>query len=201
MPIWDDWPCAQSFSIIAPRPVFVRALMFPYAPRPGQFLGDRPTAQAPDSPLSDDDRAGIRSLYPDPADSGNIGTIIGQILPANPFALANIPAPATGSFVTGIFGAQVVAVDADTGSVIAATLGGWSCNAASQQLQFDGSYEISPLPLNHNYKIYVEPLEGLATPANLSDPLTSLCGPPSAPSCAAPAANTNFNPRTRPASP
>ena len=27
-----------------------RALMFPYAPPPGQFLGDRPTAQAPDGP-------------------------------------------------------------------------------------------------------------------------------------------------------
>jgi Matrixin len=37
-----------------------RAVMFPYAPPPGQFLGDRPTAQAPDGPLSDDDRAGIR---------------------------------------------------------------------------------------------------------------------------------------------
>ncbi len=109
-----------------------RALMFPYAPPPGQFLGDRPTAQAPDGPLSDDNRAGIRSLYPDPADAVNIGTISGQILPANRFALANIPAPATGSFVTGTFGAHVVAIDADTGSVIAATLSGWSCSAASQ---------------------------------------------------------------------
>jgi hypothetical protein len=178
-----------------------RAVMFPYAPPPGQFLGNRPTAQAPDGPLSDDDRAGIRSLYPDPNDSVNIGTISGQILPANNFALANIPAASTGSFVTGIFGAHVVAVDADTGSVIAATLGGWSCNAASQQLQFDGSYEIQRLPLNHNYKIYAEPLEGLATPANLSDPLTDLCGQQSAPSCTTPAVNTNFNVRTRPASP
>jgi hypothetical protein len=178
-----------------------RALMFPYAPPPGQFLGNRPTAQAPDGPLSDDDRAGIRSLYPDPADSVNIGTISGRILPANPFALANIPAPVTGSFVTGIFGAHVVAVDADTGSVIAATLGGWSCNAANQKLQFDGSYEIQRLQLNHNYKIYAQPLEGLVTPANLSDPIQSLCGPQSAPSCTAPAANTNFNSRTRPTSP
>jgi hypothetical protein len=178
-----------------------RAVMFPYAPPPGQFLGHRPTAQAPDGLLSDDDRAGIRSLYPDPNDSVNIGTITGRILPANPFALANIPAPDTGSFVTGIFGAHVVAVDADTGSVIAATLGGWSCNAASQKLQFDGSYEIERLPINHNYKIYAEPLEGLVTPANLSDPLLSLCASQSAPSCTTPAANTNFNVRTRPASP
>jgi hypothetical protein len=164
--------------------------MFPYAPPPGQFLGDRPTAQAPDGPLSDDDRAGIRSLYPDPADSVNIGTISGRILPANPFALANIPAPANGSFVTGIFGAHLVAVDADTGSVVAATLGGWSCNVASQQSQFDGSYEIDRLPITHNYKIYAEPLEGLVTPANLSDRPISLCGPPSAPACTTPVANT-----------
>ena len=43
--------------------------------------------------------------------------------------------------------------------MIAAALGGWSCNAANQKLQFDGSYEIQRLPLNHNYKIYAEPLE------------------------------------------
>src|ERR1700722_11270314 len=172
-----------------------RALMFPYAPPPGQFLGNRPSAQAPDGPLSDDDRAGIRSLYPDPADSVNIGTISGRILPANPFALANIPAPANGSFVTGIFGAPGLGVVSDTGSVIVAPLGGWSCNAASQQqLQFDGSYEIERLPLNHNYKIYAEPLEGLVTPANLSDPLISLCGPPSALSFTTLAAHTNFYP-------
>jgi hypothetical protein len=34
-----------------------RALMFPFAPPPGQFLGDRPKALAPDGPLADDDRA------------------------------------------------------------------------------------------------------------------------------------------------
>jgi len=178
-----------------------RALMFPYSPPPGQFLGDRPTAQAPDGPLSDDDRAGVRSLYPDPNDSVNIGVISGRILPANAFALADIPAPATGSFVTGIFGAHVVAIDADTGSVVAATLGGWSCNVASQQLQFDGSYEIQRLPLNHNYKIYAEPLEGLVTPANIGDAMTSLCGPQQPGACTTPAANTNFNVRVRPASP
>ena len=82
-----------------------RALMFPFSPPPGKFLGNRPTLQAPDGPLADDDRAGIRSLYPDPADTTNVGFISGHILPANPFALANIPAPAAGSFVTGIFGA------------------------------------------------------------------------------------------------
>ena len=124
-----------------------RALMFPYAPPPGQFLGDRPTPQAPDGPLSDDDRAGIRLLYPR---SRRLRKHRHNSRP-NPsresVRAGEFPAPATGSFVTGIFGAHVVALDADTGAVIAATLGGWSCNAASQQLQFDGSYHIERLPL------------------------------------------------------
>jgi hypothetical protein len=178
-----------------------RAVMFPFAPPPGQFLGDRPTPQAPDGPLSDDDRAGIRSLYPDPNDSVNGGAISGRILPANSFALADIPAPATSSFVTGIFGAHVVAVDAETGSVIAATVGGWSCNAATQQLQFDGSYQIERLPLNHNYKIYAEPIEGLVTPANFTDSFADICLTNATSRCTTPGANTNFNVRTRPASP
>ena len=70
-----------------------RALMFPYAPPPGQFLGDRPTAEEPDGPLSDDDRTGIRMLYPDPSDSIDIGAIRGRVLPANPFALATLAEP------------------------------------------------------------------------------------------------------------
>src|SRR6185437_10343620 len=113
-----------------------RAIMFPFAPPPGEFLGDRPTAARPDGPLSDDDRTGIRVLYPDPADAVNIGAIRGRVQPANPFALASVPAPAPGVSVTGIFGAHVVAVDADTGSVIAGTLGGWRCNATTDSLQF-----------------------------------------------------------------
>src|SRR5208282_1517134 len=102
---------------------------------PGQFLGNRPTAQAPDSPLSDDDRTGIRALYPDPNDAINIGAIRGHVLPANPFALATLPAPSPGVYVTGIFGAHVVAVNADTGAVIAATLGGWTCDSSNSSLQ------------------------------------------------------------------
>jgi hypothetical protein len=164
--------------------------MFPFSPPPGQFLGDRPTPGAPDGPLSDDDRAGIRSLYPDPNDSVNAGAISGRILPANPFALAE-----------GIFGAHVVALDADTGSVIAATVGDWSCNAAAQQLQFDVSYEIERLPLNHNYKIYAEPIEGLVTPANFNDSFADICVTNAASRCTTSAANTNFNVCTRPASP
>jgi hypothetical protein len=178
-----------------------RALMFPFAPPPGQFLGDRPTAQAPDGPLSDDDRAGIRLLYPDPNDAVNVGAIRGRVLPANPFALAEIPAPSPGAVVTGIFGAHVVALDADTGAVIAGTLGGWSCDVLNSSLQFDGSFDIERLPVGHNYTIYAEPLVGLATPGDFSDALIDLCSSSAASECTTPAADTNFNPRTRPAAP
>lgn len=178
-----------------------RALMFPFAPPPGQFLGDRLTAEAPDGPLSDDDRAGIRSLYPDPNDKVNTGAISGHILAANPFALASIPSPSTGSFVTGIFGAQVVAVDANSGGVIAATVGGWSCNAPSQQMQFDGSYQIRRLPLNRTYKVYAEPIGGVVSPADFSDVFSDLCSQNATSPCTTPTANANFNPRTKPGSP
>ena len=176
-----------------------RALMFPFAPPPGQFLGNRPTAPAPDGPLSDDDRAGIRLLYPDPGDTINIGAIRGRLLPANPFALAAFPAPSPGNSVTGIFGAHVVAVDADTGAVIAGTIGGWSCNSSNPALQFDGSFAIERLPVGHNYVIYAEPLVGLATPGDFSVALNGLCSSAAASPCTTPAANTNFNPAIRPA--
>jgi hypothetical protein len=178
-----------------------RALMFPFAPPPGQFLGSRPTAQAPDGPLSDDDRTGIRVLYPDPNDAVNVGAITGRVVPANPFALAAIPAPSSGGSVTGIFGAHVVAVDADTGAVIAGTLGGWSCDPSNFVVQFDGSFDIERLPVGHSYMIYAEPLVGLATPGDFSDALNDLCASDSAAPCTTPAVNTNFNPRIRPAVP
>ncbi len=93
------------------------ATMFPFAAPPGQFSGTRPTAQSPDAPLADDDRTGLRVLYPDPSDSVNIGAISGHVLPANPLTLPLSPAA-----VTGIFPAQVVALDDATGKVTAAVL-------------------------------------------------------------------------------
>lgn len=178
-----------------------RALMFPFAPPPGQFLGDRPSAQAPDGPLSDDDRAGIRLLYPDPSDTVDVGAIRGRVVPANPFALARLPAPSAGASVTGIFGAQVVAVDADTGAVIAGALGGSRCDPANPVSQFDGSFAIERLPVGHHYMIYAEPLVGLAAPGDFSVAWGDLCSSSATTACATPAADTNFNPRIRPAGP
>ncbi|MGH9712508.1 MAG: matrixin family metalloprotease [Candidatus Acidiferrales bacterium] len=178
-----------------------RAIMFPFAPPPGNFLGDRPTAQVADGPLADDDRTGIRVLYADPTDTVHTGTIQGRILPANPFSLATLPSPSTGRSVTGIFGAHVVAVDADTGAVIAGTLGGWSCDPANPPARFDGTYEIDRLAVAHNYKIYAEPLIGLVAPADFGTPLLELCGSGATTECTTPAVNLNFSVRTRPAGP
>jgi hypothetical protein len=178
----------------------IRAIMFPFAPPPGQFIGDRPTAQAPDGPLADDDRTGARFLYPDPNDAVNIGSLRGHVTPANPFALATFAPTSPGSSVTGIVGAQVVAVDANTGAVFAGALAGWSCDAANPPTQFDGSFDIERLPLTHSYNLYAEPLVGLALPADFSFVLAGLCSNTIAPTCATPAANTNFNIRILPAS-
>ena len=170
-----------------------RSITFPFAPPPGQFLGARPTAQAPDGPLSDDDRTGIRSLYPDPNDALHVGAIRGRVLPANPFALALAPSPSPGASVTGIFGAQVVAVDAGSGAVIAATLAGWSCNPSAPPVQFDGSFDIERLPVGHSYVVCAEPLTGLATPGDFSGALNDLCST-ATPACTVPSVDTNFNP-------
>lgn len=173
-----------------------RAIMFPYAPPPGQFLGTRPTAQEPDGPLSDDDRTGVRALYPDPADAVNVGAVRGRVIPANAFSLALLPSPDAGTNVTGIFGAHVVAVDSDTGAVIAGAISGWSCNVGGTVPQFDGAYDIERLPVGHNYLLYVEPLDGLAVPADFSNALNDICSASAASPCAVPAVNTSFNPRT-----
>lgn len=175
-----------------------RAIMFPYAPPPGTFTGQRPSVSSPDAPLADDDRAGLRSLYPDPADAVDIGSISGQVLPANPFALADFPATSPGQYVTGIFGAQVVAVDAANGSVIAATIGGWSCNPSSSVIQFDGSYSLGPLPINHSYVIYAEPFVGPVQASDIAGAFANICSAGASASCTVPVVNTNFATRIRP---
>ncbi len=177
------------------------AMMYPFAPAPGTFSGMRPTAQQSDAPLGDDDRTGLRVLYPDPADTANVGSLSGHVLPANPLSL-----PASPPGVTGIFGAHVVAVDAASGAVIGAGLGGWSC-VAPGPAQFDGSYEISHLPVSHSYQVYAEPLDNTVYPSLVSPAIASLCRNPTTDAswpplqaCVVPAVNTSFTTRTRPGS-
>jgi hypothetical protein len=176
-----------------------RAVMFPFVPPSGQFLGSRPTPQVPDAPLAEDDRAAARVLYPDPADAVHVGSISGHILPANPLALAGEPAG-----TSGIFAAQVVAVDAATGAVVVAAFSGWSCADPGPPL-FDGSYRIERLAVGpaQAYQIYAEPLDGAVTPAEALEE-TTLCrnavtdpGWPAQFACTTPAPITNFSARYR----
>lgn len=175
-----------------------RAIMFPYAPPPGTYVGERPSVSSPDAPLSDDDRAGLRSLYPDPTDALDIGYISGRVLPANPFALADFPATSPGEYVTGMFGAQIVAVDAASGSVIAATVGGWSCDPSTSIVQFNGSYSLGPLPVGRSYVIYAEPFVGPVQPSDIAGAFMNLCSTGPASSCTLPTLNSNFAPRVKP---
>ena len=177
-----------------------RAIMFPFVPSPGTFFASRATPQSPDAPLAEDDRAGIRSLYPDPFDLLHEGSIRGRVLPANPLALAGDPAGPT-----GVFGAQVVAVDAATGAVVAAALSGWSCTDPGPPV-FDGAYHIERLAVGSGqaYQVYAEPLDG---PAIVSDslgqvmlcrnPLTDPGWPPPA-ACVTPAPLSGFSTMLRP---
>ncbi|HYL63933.1 MAG TPA: matrixin family metalloprotease [Candidatus Methylomirabilis sp.] len=175
------------------------AIMYPFAPAPGTFSGARPTAQQPDAPLGEDDRTGLRVLYPDPSDSTYAGSVRGRILPANPLSL-----PAAPPGVTGVFGANVVAVDAASGAVIGATLGGWSCTAPGPA-QFDGTYVIGHLPVGHSYQIYAEPLDNTVFPSQVTPATASLCrnpmtdaGWPPLQACVVPPLNTSFTTRIRP---
>jgi hypothetical protein len=175
------------------------AMMFPFAPAPGTISGARPTASQPDAPLGDDDRTGLRVLYPDPADTLHQGSISGRIVPANPLAL-----PAFPPGVTGVFGAQVVAVDNSSGAVVGSVIGGWSCSPAGP-VQFDGTYQISGLAAGSNYSVYAEPLNGAADPSQFSNATASLCrnpttdaGWPPLQGCVVPAVGISFTTRTRP---
>lgn len=173
--------------------------MFPFAPAPGTFSGMRPTTLQPDLPLGDDDRTGLRTLYPDPADMLHLGSISGHIFPANPLAL-----PASPPGVTGVFGSQVVAVDATSGAAVGATIGGWSCTAPGPA-QFDGTYEIDSLAVGHSYTVYVEALNGAVDPSQFENTILSLCrnvvsdpGWPPLQGCVVPAVDLSFTARTRP---
>jgi len=175
------------------------AMMFPFAPVPGTISGTRPTAQQPDAPLGDDDRTGLRVLYPDSSDTLHVGSISGRIFPANPLAL-----PASPPGVTGVFGAQVVAVEAASGAVAGATIGGWSCTTAGPA-QFDGTYEIDGLAVGRSYTVYAEALNGAVNPSQLNNAIASLCrnstsdpGWPPLQGCVVPAAEAGFTTRTRP---
>jgi hypothetical protein len=178
-----------------------RAVMYPFAPPPGQFTGTRPAAQSPDAALSDDDRTGLRVLYPDPGDTTHVGKIQGRVLPSNALAL-----PVSPPGITGIFPAQVVAVDGATGAVVSATVAGWSCSDPGPA-QFDGSYSLERLLVgaSQSYQVYAEPLDGPVTLGDVIFTSTGLCrnsatdpGWPMQYACILPASAAPFSARIRP---
>jgi hypothetical protein len=133
-------------------------------------------------------------------DSVHVGIIRGHVLPANPLALPISPAG-----VTGIFPAQVVALDSATGNVTAAVIAGWSCGDPGPT-QFDGSFSLQRLAVGNSqtYEIYAEPLEGPVTPGNIFENLTGLCRNPSTDpgwpaqyACVVPAPAAPFSARMR----
>ncbi len=177
-----------------------RAIMFPFVAPAGAFAGTRPSPGSPDAPLSDDDRAMARELYPDPSDTVYIGSIAGRILPANTLELS-------GTGTSGIFAAHVVALNAATGAVASAAISGWSCSGAGPPV-FDGSYKIAHLPVSvgggsQTYQIYAEPLDGPVAPSDVFES-TTLCrnalsdpGWPASLACITPAPITNFSVKVR----
>jgi hypothetical protein len=144
-----------------------------------------------------DARTRLRVLYPDASDTVHVGAIRGHILNDNPLSL-----PASPPGVTGVFGSHVVAVDAASGAIVGATVGGWSCSDPGPA-QFDGSYAIERLPIGSSYLIYAEPLNGAVDPSEISNATASLCrnstsdpGWPSLQGCVAPP--VSFTVRTQP---
>ena len=131
----------------------------------------------------------------------HVGTISGRVLPANPLAL-----PLSPPGVTGIFPAQVVAVDGATGAVASAVMAGWSCTDPGPAV-FDGSFFLQQLAVGsaQNYQIYAEPLDGPVTLGNVIYNLTSLCrnaatdpGWPAQFACTVPSTAAPFSARIRP---
>lgn len=176
-----------------------RAVMSPFAPAAGTFWGPRPTSTTPDAPLRDDDRTAIRVLYPDPNDTTYTGVITGRVVPANPISLAGVEQPAAGDYVTGIYGANVVAVDAQTGEIVASALSGWSCPSASATPVFNGTYIIEGLPLGRSYNLYIEPLNGIVSPGDIGGNSLNPCSTTGSTPCISPPANTDFVAHVRPA--
>jgi hypothetical protein len=100
--------------------------------------------------------------------------------------------------------AHVVAVDAASGAVVGATVGGWS-RSDPGLAQFDGSYAIERLPTGSSYLVYAEPLNGAVDPSEISNATASLCrnstsdpGWPSLQGCVVPPVDVSFTVRTQP---
>jgi len=105
---------------------------------------------------------------------------------------------------TGVFSAQVIAVDVASGAVARSTMGGWSCSRAGP-VKFDSSYEIDGLAVGHSYIVYAEALNGAVSSSSVSNAIVTLCrnamtdpGWPLLQGCVVPSVDTSSTTRARP---
>ena len=175
------------------------AIMFPFAAAPGTFSGMRPTVQQPDAPLGEDDRAGLRVLYANPADALHPGSIRGQIFPPNPLAL-----PASPPGVTGVLTRKS---SPWMWPAAQSRVRRWADGVARGRgpVQFDGNYEIDGLAVGHSYVVYAEALNGAVDSSSIANAIVTLCrnamtdpGWPPLQGSVVPAVNTSFTTRMRP---
>ena len=142
-----------------------RAIMFPFAPPPGTMIGTLPTLRAPDSQLADDDRTGMRVLYPESGGDGLSGhdhraRDSGESVCAGDISRRRRRGRRSPEFSERRWWRSI----ADTGATYAATLGGWSCNNSNPVVAFDGSYRIEcGCRWGGITSCYAESLDGLAT--------------------------------------
>jgi len=183
-----NWPHAriQSFRRLD-------AMMFPFAPAPGTFAGQRPTTQQPDARWRTDDRTGLPSLYHDPNDTLYVGSIQGHIIPANPIRChrRRRESPEYSPHTSWPLMRRAAR----------SSQAPWAAGAARRPpgANSTATYEIDQLPVGQSYKIYAEPLDGAVAPSDVSNALVSSAANShgsrlaAAAGCVVPPANTTFN--------
>ncbi len=100
------------------------------------------------SEISEDDKAGIYSIYP--TSTTSLGSINGRII--------------GGKNLTSVFGAQVQAISVKTGKIMGAAIS-----------QTNGYFKIDGLARDDQYIIYTNPLEQIGLPSNYSSAQKDFC--------------------------
>jgi hypothetical protein len=100
------------------------------------------------SDISDDDAAGLYSVYPD--SNALLGSVTGKII--------------GGKNLLAVFGAHVQAISVKTGKVLGSTLS-----------NYDGTFQIDGLARDDQYYIYTSPIEKKGLPDNYSNVQNDFC--------------------------
>jgi hypothetical protein len=100
------------------------------------------------SDVSDDDAAGLYSVYPN--SNPLLGSVTGKII--------------GGRNLLAVFGAHVQAISVKTGKVLGSTLS-----------NYDGTFQIDGLPRDDQYYLYTSPIEKKGLPDNYSNVQNDFC--------------------------